>query len=135
MTTEEMRSVKELMLQGLGYRRIAALTGLSADTVKSYCRRHNDHPQIFSTDLAHCLNCGKTITQIPHHRPRKYCSDSCRMLYWNSHRDLVQNKKQSTMLCQLCGKEFISPGNSNRKYCSRECADSARRKGVIKIGD
>ena len=42
MTTEEAKTVSSMVAQGLGYRRIAAITGLPLNSVKTYCRRHKE---------------------------------------------------------------------------------------------
>ena len=35
---------------------------------------------------------------------------------------MVDGKEASyTLVCEQCGKPFISYGNKNRKYCGREC--------------
>lgn len=38
MTNEEKSNIRQLQTQGYGYRSIAAMTGLSVNTVKSYER-------------------------------------------------------------------------------------------------
>lgn len=134
MTTEEMKTIIDLQAQGLGYRKISAITGISANTVKTYCRRHKEEALPSAECNAFCRGCGRPIYRAPQHRPRLYCSDSCRMQYWNSHRDQVRHKNTFTFVCPFCGKAFQSPGNPNRKYCSRICADSAKRKRTAENG-
>lgn len=74
--------------------------------------------------------CGAALMQIPHRKPKKFCSDKCRMAWWNSHQELVNRKAIYHLACAHCGQSFDSYGNKNRKYCSRRCYDDARRKGV-----
>lgn len=87
MTKEEVQTIHDLQQHGLGYKKIAAVTKLPLNTVKAYYRRHkvdataNEEPQAF------CRNCGKPITRTPNAKPRQYCSDACRMLFWSNHRD------------------------------------------------
>ena len=131
MTTQEMQAINDLQAQGLGYRKISAITGIPANTVKTYCRRHKEELPPPTETNAFCRGCGKPIYRNSQYRPRLFCSDSCRMQYWNSHRDQVQHKKTYTFSCPYCGKDFQSPGNRDRKYCSRKCADSAKRKGTV----
>ncbi len=134
MTTEEIQIINDLQQQGLGYKKIAAVTGLTVNTVKAYCRRHRiDAPAIVAPE-AFCRGCGKPITRIPHTKPRIYCSDECRMRYWNSHRDEVKHHAVYSFRCPNCGREFHSFGNPHRKYCSRECVSEARRKGGVVDG-
>ena len=134
MTTEEIRQVQVLISRGLGYRKIATLTGISANTVKAYCNRHKSELPVVAPGKALCKGCGKPITRVPQHRQRQFCSDSCRMTYWNSHRDQVRHKLNYPKQCPCCGKEFEIRGNPNRKYCSRACADMAKRKGPVVDG-
>lgn len=129
MTTEEIQIINNLQHQGLGYKRIATLTGLPVNGVKTYCRRHKVAAPVCEAPQAFCQNCGKPVKRIPQAKPRRFCSDKCRMDFWNSHRDKVKHRVIYTFRCPACGKEFQSPGNSNRKYCSRECMANARRKG------
>lgn len=52
---------------------------------------------------------------------KKFCSDRCRMKWWNSHLDQVQRKANYDFVCPVCKKPFTVYGNANRKYCSHEC--------------
>ena len=117
--------IKNLALKGLGYKKIADILGISPDTVKSHLRRH---PAEKSSLI--CQQCGKPIEQRPNRKEKKYCSDRCRMAYWNSHQELVKKQAYYTLVCKCCGKEFVSYGNKNRKYCNRECYNRIRRKSV-----
>ena len=134
MTKEEVQTIHDLQQHGLGYKKIAAVTKLPLNTVKAYCRRHkvdataNEEPQAF------CRNCGKPITRTPNAKPRQYCSDACRMLFWSNHRDEGKPKAIYHFRCPYCGREFQSIGNPHRKYCSRECVANSRRKGGASDG-
>ena len=129
MTAEEIKIVKGLQANGLGYKKISAVTGLPVNTVKAYCRRHKVGAVLPEEPQAFCRGCGKPIKRIPMAKPRQFCSDECRMRFWNSHRDEVRHRAIYNFTCPYCGREFLSYGNPNRKYCSRECAASGRRKG------
>lgn len=126
MTSEEKKRIEHLQSHGLGYKRIASMLGLSVNGVKSFCRRHPAKPQREGV----CPVCGADLVQIPHRKPKKFCSDKCRMAWWNSHQELVNRKAIYHLVCAHCGKSFDSYGNKNRKYCSRRCYDDALRKGV-----
>lgn len=134
MTTEEVSRIHELQAEGLGYKRISSLMKLPVNTVKAYCRRHKANVQSHEPTDAFCRGCGKPIKRIPQAKPRMFCSDTCRMRFWNSHRDEVKHKAIYTFTCPYCGREFQSIGNPNRKYCSRECVANARRKGCAADG-
>ena len=124
MATDKSREILTYRQQGLGYKRIAALTGYSLNTVKSVCRRNPDREEKL------CPQCGTKLTHTPHHREKKFCSDACRMAWWNSHPEAVNRKAIYHFVCPQCGRPFDSYGNSHRKYCSRACYAEARRREV-----
>lgn len=123
MTYKTMNEINFLASAGLGYQRIAEQLGLSANTVKSHLQRHP--PQF---DKMICENCGQPVPQTPGCKMKRYCNDKCRMAYWNSHKNQVKMQAFYTLTCKHCGKEFVSYGNINRKYCSRVCYGNARKK-------
>jgi len=114
--------IDKLRFQGYGYKKIAALLGLAENSVKSYCRRN---PLDKSQKI--CIQCGKTIKDTPQKRAKKFCSDKCRLEWWNSHPELVNRKTMYDYTCEFCGKKFQSY-NTHRKYCSRSCYADARRR-------
>jgi endogenous inhibitor of DNA gyrase (YacG/DUF329 family) len=126
MTNEQLQIVTELRSQGLGYKSIARTTGLSENTIKAHCRRHP-----LSPGESVCPTCGKVLTQTPQKRAKKFCSDKCRMAWWNAHPEMVSRKAFYHLVCAHCGRPFDSYGNNHRKYCSRSCYNEARRKGVL----
>lgn len=52
MNDMQKAQIRELRLQGFGYRKIAKETGMSENTVKSYCRRHPLSPKEPETEQA-----------------------------------------------------------------------------------
>ena len=126
MTNEEKKQIEYLRSQGLGYKRIASALSLPVNSVKSFCRRHPAKPPTENV----CPVCSTALVRIPHRKSKKFCSDACRMTWWNSHQELVNRKAIYHLFCAHCGQPFDSYGNKNRKYCSRRCYDDARRKGV-----
>jgi len=137
MTSTERSQIEKLQRQGLGYRRIAAMTGISVNTVKSYCKR-NPTPSLaeeeLPEDLALCRNCGKPVSQTPHKRKKVYCSDKCRMAWWRAHPEDLKRTAFYQITCRHCGRAFESYGNAQRKFCSWECYDTFRSKGGEKHG-
>lgn len=123
MRLQMQNQIRNLALQGYGYKRIANMVGISPDTVKSHLRRHPA-----TAEMSVCMQCGKPLEQHKGRKEKKFCSDKCRMAFWNSHQDEVNKQAYYTLTCQHCGKEFESYGNKKRKYCSRECYADARRK-------
>ena len=122
MTYKTMNQINFYATVGMGYQRIAEALDLSPNTVKSYLQRHP--PKM---DLVLCHHCGQIVPQARGRKPKQYCNVKCRMAYWNNHKDEVKRQAFYTMVCQHCGKEFVSYGNRNRKYCSRTCYANARR--------
>lgn len=118
----DKEKIAQLQKQGLGYRRIAAILNISENTIKSYLKRH----PVPTGNTCKC--CGVPITNTLHKRERKFCSDRCRMLWWNTHKEQVRCKAFYSFICPQCGASFESYGNKNRTYCSRACYAEARRK-------
>ena len=127
MTNAERSRIVELQQTGYGYKKIATITGLPQNTVKSYCSRHPVQVNLTEQDGL-CRNCKKPLEQTPHKRKKKFCSDVCRMTWWNNHPELVQRKAYYTVTCAHCGKQFESYGNAHRWFCSRACYAEFRRK-------
>ena len=122
MTTREIETLNNLRLKGYQPSAIAVVLGIPPGTVRSYIHRHPDIPNTKS-----CKHCGKAVLQNAVGKEKKFCSDKCRMAWWNSHQDSVNRKAYYTLTCKNCGKEFESYGNKKRKYCSRECYTAARK--------
>lgn len=128
MTNAERSRIVELQQKGYGYKKIATITGLPQNTVKSYCSRHPVQKNDFAESEGLCRNCKKPLEQTPHKRKRMFCSDACRMAWWNAHPERVKRKAYYTLACRNCGKQFESYGNSHRVFCSRDCYLKFHRK-------
>ena len=113
MTEEQKKRILHMRLSGMTYAEIADELALSVNTIKSFCRRN--------IKTKSCKYCGKSISQPYGTRQKKFCSDKCRMLWWNSHRNDVSKKTISTYKCKCCGKPFQAYASSHRKFCSRIC--------------
>ncbi len=138
MTKEQQNQIHQLRSQGCGYKAIAKTLSLPLSTVQSFCRRnnlagtrsenlHRNTPEENVLDkTAHpvgiyCKQCGKELPDSVGHKTRIFCSDECRMKWWNSHQEQVARKAVYTFNCAHCGKPFTAYGNKNRKYCSHDC--------------
>lgn len=121
MTNEQKLLLISLRNEGLGYKRIAGRLGISENTVKSFCRRNTWTVPTETADESICKCCGKPIEQNPKRKEKKFCSDKCRMKWWNSHLDRVERKAIYEYTCPGCGKKFSVYGDAKRKYCSHEC--------------
>ena len=81
MTEFQEKQIRDLRLQGTGYRAIASVVGLSRDIVRNYCKSHgldgyasalvlNVKEQMESGTA--CLCCGKELIQPSTGRKRKF---------------------------------------------------------------
>ena len=134
MTDQERTQIVQLQKKGLGYKRIATQLNLPVNGVKSFCRRHPVNKDTALSDAVGCLQCGTPLTQQPHRKAKKFCSDKCRMAWWNTHQDQVNRKAYYQHIWPACGKLFESYGKEHRVYCSRACYAQARRKEVSQNG-
>lgn len=130
MTTAQKQQIEHLRRKGESYSSIAAALGIFENTVKSYCRRNNlgagfkAKQDITKENL--CKNCGNPLEYTPGAKKKRFCSDKCRMAWWNSHPEAVRRKAIYHFRCKSCGAPFESYGNAHRKYCSRTCFAAAR---------
>ena len=58
-----------------------------------------------ASSIYFCPQCGKHVKQRTRHKKR-FCSDRCRMKYWNSRPDLIRRMAYYTITCQNCGMEL-----------------------------
>lgn len=120
----QKNEILRLKKQGLGYKRISDILGLPVNTVKSYCYRN----QIDSKELIHvCKQCGVKVNQNPKRKVKLFCSDACRMKWWNSHPDEIARRTTYEITCSFCGRKFDSY-KKLRKFCSRGCYAKSRKK-------
>ncbi len=121
MTQEQ----KEIIIKGINNNEtvasIAKKLSLGESTIRMFIKRNLNKPT-----ECQCKNCGKAITSIPHHRAKVFCSDKCRMEWWNKNQSSVNKKAFYTFVCPCCKKEFTAYGNKNQKYCSHKCYIKAR---------
>lgn len=123
MNDQEKENISYMRKKGESYASIAEALNISINTVKSYCRRNNLSGVLVTEppDNAFCDQCGKKLTHTEGAKQRRFCSDKCRMSWWNAHPEAVRRKALYSFTCAQCGGTFESYGNKNRKYCSRAC--------------
>jgi endogenous inhibitor of DNA gyrase (YacG/DUF329 family) len=133
MTDNQKEQIAQLRESNLGYGEIAAITGLSKDAIKYYCKTHNlggQRSEIKATEgtIQLCRFCGKPITNSSKARKRLYCSDECRRSWWKAHPEEGKPRERSihTLSCGYCGKTFTSWGEHGRKFCSHACYIKSR---------
>ena len=134
MTSEQKSQILSLRGSGHGYADIATRLGISRDTVKSFCRRNGAAGirALTRTKRQNCCpQCGKKLVQTEKQKPRRFCSDQCRQMWWNTHPEMVKQKAVYSYVCPTCGKAFTVYGNSHRKYCSHQCYVRARFQGGV----
>lgn len=135
MTNEQKNQIAELRQSGYGYANIADALGLTKNQVSAYCRRAGltgTKSAVGMTDVPAsncCRNCGKPLTQVAGRKRAKFCSDACRVHWWNTHQDSVGKKAFYDFTCAYCRKPFRAYGNSHRKYCCHACYIQARFQG------
>lgn len=96
----------------------ASFTGLTEDEKQAY---------LSTVTKAFCPVCGTPVDPVTNGRPRIFCSDECRSIWKNQHRNYRNWKTARTAVCPICGKTFIAVNEKNhlRKYCSHSCANKA----------
>lgn len=132
MNQAQKETITRMRGDGASYKRIAVSLSISENTVHSFCRRNGlgGSLAIGLVDGIHCRNCGATLFHTKGAKRRKFCSDICRMAWWNAHPGLAQRKTVHIFTCGNCGIQFQSYGNQHRKYCSRTCYGRAKAAGA-----
>ena len=126
MTNEQKEIIRNMRMQNETYAAISSAVGIPIGTIKSYCHRHKPASQ--TADTIFCKKCGTGIKNKPKAKPRLFCCDQCRQIWWNAHRTNRQSEKMQSFTCAICGREFVDYIGANRKYCSQTCY---RRRGEI----
>ena len=90
MTENDKQKIRKLQIEGVGYKRIAAMLDLPVNSVKSHCYRHPVDKE--AKIKLSCRYCGKKVLQQPHRKEKKFCSDQCRMAWWKEHTALIKRK-------------------------------------------
>ena len=116
MTTEEANNIFKLHKEGLSYRAIAKKLNISEGTVYSFLRR-NPNYEIKGI----CRFCGNEMKPQVGNRTKHFCSNKCRMNYWNKHKKVAGRGSNKECTCLHCQTSFIDFGNRKRKFCSRGC--------------
>lgn len=134
MKSSDKMKIEAYRENGVSYAEIAEILSLPLNTVKSYCKRHNLGGRRERTveNISLCLQCGTGIPQNPHRKIKKFCSDSCRSLWWRSHNTEIHRKSEQIFICPVCKKEFNAYRSSNQKFCSRACYGKSRGNVLVK---
>lgn len=111
MTEIQKKEILSMRIKGMGYGEIAKGLELSINTVKSFCHRNEGK----------CEQCGMPVQQLTGRKHKRFCSDSCRIRWWNAHKDLVNRRRFYEVRCSYCQRDFYVYGKNKRKYCSHQC--------------
>ena len=125
LSEAEKKEIIELKMTGMGSKAIAAQLHLSPNSVKTFIHRHGKDPAYIAS-MGMCPCCGARLVQIPGKKPKKFCSDACRMKWWAQHTEQM-DRTLYTITCTQCGRSFES-ANPKRKFCGRACYADNRRK-------
>ena len=112
--------------EGLGYKAIAAKTGLSEASVKGFCQRNGLGGEATMNIRNTCRQCKKPLERKPRGGEKKFCSDGCRSIWWNNHPYLREARESNRRNCIHCGDVFFCEPSATRKYCGRPCYIAAR---------
>lgn len=131
MTEKQRSEIIRMRRCGTTYSKISDVTGISRNTVKSFCRRQNITIQTktqaeSASDKNHCRECGAELKPVPGRKSPKFCSAVCRTKWWNSHPEAVCRRAIYHFQCEYCGKHFTAYGNKGRKYCCHGCYTTSR---------
>ena len=127
MNRVEKDRISELREIGYSYSRIADLLNVSRNTVQSYCRRNGlGGAASVQSGSDYCPRCGAPVYQTPGAKHKRFCSDRCRIAWWNAHPEAGIRRSVPACVCGFCGTLFQGYGNRVRKYCSRACSGKAR---------
>lgn len=132
MTEPEKSIIRRMRESGASYSSIADYLCISPNTVKSFCQRNDIHTLSKQTDRSgkqFCAQCGQPITQQGNRKPKRFCSDQCRSLWWNRHRQELSKKTAVITTCACCGNRFESYPQEHRRYCCHACYIQARFRG------
>ena len=125
--------IKELRISGLGYKKIAAIVGVSVGNVRYYCKTHNmagvgSELKLFyeepGSQRKYCKQCGNEIVRLPHSGKKLFCCELCRRKWWKENAKEAHHNGSSakSFKCLTCGKIILVYGKKPaRKYCSHEC--------------
>jgi hypothetical protein len=127
MTEKLEKQIIEMRISGFGFAAIASRLHLTRIAVRAFCKaqglmeKRSPTLEMKNPDPDSCKSCGKQLNNTAGKKNKKFCSDRCRMDWWNTHPNMVKRKAFYLFTCAFCGDEFTSYGNAKRKYCCHEC--------------
>lgn len=132
VNAEIKQAIITLMANRIGYAEIARQLSIPNSTVKSFVYRHKEMiDEVLTKDrngIRICPQCSGIVPKMKY-KPRRFCSDECRIRYWHEHRTELQYQAPARYYCQNCHKPFLDYVGKGRKYCSHPCYIAARFTG------
>lgn len=125
MTEKEKSKIIKLRKMGFGYGQISEQLNIPRSSVSSFCNRNKIDIEN-SERFVFCKCCSKVIKLVSKVKPKVFCSDSCRVKWWNSNQDKEKKKAIYEFVCPVCNKHFTAYGKKYQKYCSHACYISNR---------
>ena len=117
-----------LHCQGVRYVDISRQLKIPVSTIKSFVYSHQADVEAGMANIPTCPNCGAPVPKM-HFKPRRFCSDRCRVLYWKEHQDELKHTTMVPITCTNCHGTFMDYAGRNRRYCSHSCYIQARYGG------
>ena len=128
MNILQKAQIERMRASGIGFKEISQRTSIPVSTIKSFCYRHAVQDTSAEPEGAFCPQCGQPVPKM-HFKPRRFCSDACRVQYWRQHPEEMKNHSTVECRCQQCGNPFYDYAGRGRKYCSHPCYIDARYGG------
>jgi len=79
--TMNNKVIEMLYERGLTASEISRCIGVASSTVRSHINRH-----CLTRETSPCDMCGVQVVQVSGRKKKRFCSDRCRMAYWNQQR-------------------------------------------------
>ena len=116
MDNLQKKQIILLRRSGESYSKIADALGISINTVKSFCHRNNlAGGQVFQAHAMFCPQCGAKLQQITGRKKKNFCSDKCRMAWWNSHPEKMNRKKPVSLPARTGARIFSAMVNGSAR--------------------
>ena len=129
-TAEELYKMRKSRMT---FTEIANLCGYSETWVRNVLK---SFPEVFFE--ISCKRCGKVFTT--NQLNIKYCSQKCMKNQTADDtkikRQLKPYKKKKVLMsaeryCERCGKKFVAPVHSTKRYCCNSCRSNSVTKGLF----
>lgn len=122
MTEIEKATIRELRTRGLGMQAIADIMKMGRDNVRYFLRKEGLGGARGGDVVGRfCLECGRPVKRVDGKRLKRFCTDRCRIRWWNRRRRSRRSSSMEELVCPVCGQMFWAYGSSHRRFCSCEC--------------